>query len=215
MIKDFSFRSAILFSSLLHVGVFVGGGRLYPLHSFSIVEKHPETLEISYPHPPDLGKTTASYPLSQDHSQVLFPFPKEERIPVSEIQEREETFSSESSEEEILTGLQLTHEEKPLYLTYYQAIREKIRWSIQKHYLPGLKKGEILLTFVLFSNGKLKEVKAREKESFQDRRLKEVAVRSVIDVSPFPPFPEGLRRRFIPFRVLITFMDEATTIRGE
>lgn len=114
------------------------------------------------------------------------------------------------SEEEILIGLHLSLEEKPLYLAYYQSIREKIRKSVYAHYPHGIQKGEVLLTFILFSDGKLKEIVAVAKDPFQDRKLKELTIRSVIDASPFSPFPEGFKRPFVPFRVMITFVGEGS-----
>jgi len=112
------------------------------------------------------------------------------------------------TEEEVLSGLHLSYEERPIYLAYYQSIREQISRSIRKHYPQGTQEGQVLLNFVLFSDGHLKEVVATGEKSFHYRKLKEIATRSVIEASPFPPFPKKLQRPFIPFRVMITFVSE-------
>ena len=233
MLGEPSFRGAILFSSIFHLLLLAGGGRMVHFESNRVANGIVQQVEVFYSQPTTdtaLPQTTHTPEkiitgLSQEVSQQVPPpvtsakiSPEKADLPrvaLPPIAANEPRFASQeeeaSSEGAIIAGLHLTHEEKPIYLGYYQNIREKIRRSVREHYPRGFQKGQVLLTFVLFSDGKLKEVTTTEKNFFQDRRLKEVVVRSVIETSPFPPFPEGLHRPFVPFRVMITFVNEKSS----
>ena len=232
MVRGLSFRSAFFVSSLIHLFLFTGAGylnRLYPVQEMGRMARE---LEVSY------SKQVPSERKNIEPVVPPTPtMPKEETIRETSLKREETVKGSEEgrsqiiehplvslpisgtprdalqqkgtlSEEEIITGLHLSNEEKPLYLAYYQSIREKIRKSAYAHYPHGVQRGQILLTFVLFSDGKLKEIVAKDENPFQNRRLKELSIRSVIDASPFPPFPGGLKRSFVSFRVMITFVGE-------
>ena len=218
-----SLQGAVLVSSLFHFLLFFGGG-LEPFRTSGTLESSPHELEVFYAHPSLLE----SIPM-QSASEETEAFIEEDRFreemaatqPISMdqkeqlMQEKSTLEEAPSSDEAFMTELHLTQEEKPLYLAYYQAIREKIRRSVYAHYPRELKDGQVALRFVLFSNGKLKEAGATQHRSFKDRRLKEIVLRSLIDASPFPSFPEGLERPFVPFRVMITFVDEQSFVTGE
>lgn len=233
MVRGISFRNAIFVSSLIHLFLFTGVTYLNHLYPVQEMRQMMGELEVSYSKqaPPERKKiepvALQTVPvISKDEVVRETLLEKEEVIkgseqavgpitehplvslPVSETPRDGLQQKGMLSEEEIVTGLHLSHEEKPLYLAYYQGIREKIRKSAYAHYPHGVQRGEILLTFVLFSDGKLKEIGAKDENPFQNRRLKELAIRSVIDASPFPPFPEGFKRPLVPFRVMITFVGE-------
>ncbi len=210
MILDPSLRSAMILSTVAHLSLLVGGSRFDRYFRIQELRHAVEDLEISYPH--EMMEVQASAMTASSTVQELTP--QEDVLPPlpSKVSlEKESTFS----EQELIQSLHLSHEEKPLYLTYYQNIREKIRKSAHAHYPQGTQKGEIRMSFVLFSSGRLKEITAKEADPLQGRRLKELAMRSVIEASPFPPFPEGLKRPFVPFRVVITFAGEKTYPGGE
>jgi len=238
MVRGPSFRSAILFSSLCHLLLFVGGSHIYHFESNRLANGIVQQVEVFYSNQPARESVSSVEKritgLSQEVPEVAFPsktsvttFPGKAALPkvaLPPVAVNKPPFSSQgnspqesalqedtSSESAIIAGLHLNHEEKPIYLGYYQTIREKIRRSVHGHYPQGFQKGQVLLTFVLFSNGRLKEVTATEKNFFQDRRLKGVVVGSVIEASPFPPFPEGLHRPFVPFRVMVTFVNEKSS----
>ena len=60
------------------------------------------------------------------------------------------------SEAEMMEVLHLNQQEKPIFLTYYGEIRERIRKNLFTYYRKGEQEGDITLNFVLFQNGQLK-----------------------------------------------------------
>lgn len=100
---------------------------------------------------------------------------------------------------------ELPRDKENLYLNYYESIREKIRRFVINNYPHYIACGEVYLYFVLLSNGKLKELKIVEEKSSQNKMLKKIAKRSVVQASPFPAFPEDLQQSQLSFNVIISF----------
>ncbi|MFH1858364.1 MAG: hypothetical protein ABH845_05635, partial [Candidatus Omnitrophota bacterium] len=231
MTKIFSFKGALLFSSALHLVAFLGSGRFGPMLPSNPLDSTPKTLEVVYSIPTFMERVSLTKSFAKEetpsplNSVKVEEKPAEDNAPTSEkfqtppvAQHPEPPIAASgkvSPEEQFITGLNLTYEEKPLYLAYYRTIREKIRTLVRRYYTQELREGQVFLTFILFANGKLKEVKAAEVYASQDRRLEGIALRSVIDASPFPPFPEGLKRSYVPFRVMITFVGYPETDTGD
>lgn len=103
-----------------------------------------------------------------------------------------------------LKSLEINKITSPTYISYYQIIREKIRRSAYQNYTRS-ETGQVYLTFVILSDGTLKEVKAVQEKSTVNNYLKEVALKSIKDVSPYPAFPKGLEYPQLSFNVIISF----------
>ena len=93
----------------------------------------------------------------------------------------------------------------PLFLTYYEGIREKIRRAAKQRYRGERTSGDVSLGFTLFSNGVLKEVKVLQENSLRNPALRTMAVQSILDASPFPPLPTLLKKDQLSFVVVLTF----------
>jgi outer membrane biosynthesis protein TonB len=94
----------------------------------------------------------------------------------------------------------------PKYLSYNEAIRQKIRqraFTFVNH--PDFKQGEVYLTFVLDSNGNLKDLKIIDSKTHANDYLRGVGVKSVEQSSPFSPFPADLHYDELTFNVVISF----------
>jgi TonB family protein len=92
----------------------------------------------------------------------------------------------------------------PSYLGYYQIVREKIRRAAYYNY-TRTEIGEIYVSFTISSNGNLKEARLVDEKSSQNYYLREIALRSVKDASPFPVFPKELDYPTLSFNVVISF----------
>ena len=93
----------------------------------------------------------------------------------------------------------------PAYKSYYQLIREKIRSYAYYNY-KKLEEGDIFLTFSLNANGELKDVAINDAKSAKSEYLRQTALSSVKDSSPFPAFPEKLKNnKTLSFHVIISF----------
>jgi TonB family protein len=94
--------------------------------------------------------------------------------------------------------------DNPSYINYYQFIREKIRRSAYQNYVRT-ETGEIYLSFIVYANGQIKETRLLEDKSSADSYLREIALQSVKDASPFPYFPKELDYPQLSFNVIISF----------
>lgn len=94
------------------------------------------------------------------------------------------------------------------YINYYQHIRESIRQSLKSHYKNISAKGEVALIFILTSDGALAAIDVDEAKSVRDPSLVRIAIESVKESAPFPPFPKELSVPKISFDLAISFKKE-------
>ncbi|MFA5275493.1 MAG: energy transducer TonB [Candidatus Omnitrophota bacterium] len=92
----------------------------------------------------------------------------------------------------------------PSYISYYQIVREKIRRAAYQNYTHA-DTGEVYVTFVISNDGYLRESRLVAERSTAVGYLRETALRSVKDASPFPNFPKELDYRELSFNVVISF----------
>ena len=100
----------------------------------------------------------------------------------------------------------------PKYLTYNDDMRDTISRNIkQRAYAyvnhPDFEAGEVYLTFVLESGGQLKGVKIIEDKTLANDYLRDVALKSIRESNPFPPFPKGFDYPEFTFHLLISFQN--------
>lgn len=100
----------------------------------------------------------------------------------------------------------------PQYLTYNDDMRSAISRNIKERaytYVnhPDFQAGEVYVTFVLESSGMLKKVKIIEEKTAANSYLRNVALRSIMESNPFPPFPKGFDYPEFTFNLLITFQN--------
>ncbi len=92
----------------------------------------------------------------------------------------------------------------PKYNSYYEAVRDKIRKCAYDNY-NRYETGEVYLVFVVNNDGSLKDAKIVEEKTQAAGYLKEVALQSLKDASPYPVFPDGLAYPELSFNVIISF----------
>ncbi len=92
----------------------------------------------------------------------------------------------------------------PSYISYYQLVREKIRRTAYQSYTRTAV-GEVYLSFIISSDGSLRAIRLVEDKSSPSAYLKEIALKSVKDASPFPDFPKDLDYPELSFNVVISF----------
>ncbi|MFP4472275.1 MAG: hypothetical protein ACLFPX_00190 [Candidatus Omnitrophota bacterium] len=92
------------------------------------------------------------------------------------------------------------------YLTYHEQVRNRIR-NRAYFYVddPRFAEGEVYLAFVLAADGSLKQVKIIDDRTRANSYLRGVALRSIKESAPFPPFPSGLDYPELSFNVVISF----------
>jgi TonB family protein len=91
------------------------------------------------------------------------------------------------------------------YVSYYQLIREKIRNRLKDNHRTYYREGDVRLIFTLKSDGSLASVEVDELGSVNNQTLFDIAVRSVREAAPFPPFPKALSLPKMSFDLMVTF----------
>lgn len=103
-----------------------------------------------------------------------------------------------------LPPIDLDKIDNPSYISYYQIVREKIRRSAYQDYSRA-EVGEVYLSFLISQDGLLKQARLVEEKSSFSPYLREVALRSIKEASPFPSFPKELDYPQLSFNVVISF----------
>ena len=93
------------------------------------------------------------------------------------------------------------------YITYAQAVRERIKQKLIRNYRRHYKEGDVNLLFIIQSDGRLTEFDVDHKNSTDDNRLIDIALSSLRQASPFSPFPKELDVEQLPFSLTISFKE--------
>ncbi|MFA5389596.1 MAG: TonB family protein [Candidatus Omnitrophota bacterium] len=93
------------------------------------------------------------------------------------------------------------------YISYYRSVRERIRYYADRNYIKEgtVSEGEVFVSFTVTSRGELLHIMIMDNRSAKDRILRNTAVNSIRDASPFPAFPQGMNQYQITFNVIISF----------
>ena len=91
------------------------------------------------------------------------------------------------------------------YEDYYRVVREKIVHKIEYNYKDYYREGDVALCFVLNFNGSLDRIDVKLDKSTSDKRLIDIAILSLQQAAPFPPFPKELDASQLPFSVIVSF----------
>ena len=108
---------------------------------------------------------------------------------------------------EIIVNEEKDSGRKATYIGYYRSVRERIRYYADRNYIRegSTGEGEVFISFTVTSKGELLQVAVIEKRSIEDPLLRNIAINSVRDASPFPAFPQGMNQYQITFNVVISF----------
>ena len=94
------------------------------------------------------------------------------------------------------------------YISYSQAVRDKIRKRLVDSYRHYFKEGNVNLFFVIKSDGRLLDLIIDNRRSTDDKKLVDIAVSSLKEASPFSPFPKKLAASQLPFSITISFKEK-------
>jgi len=92
----------------------------------------------------------------------------------------------------------------PAYMGYQTAVREKIKHAAYQNY-TGREMGMVTISFLISEDGQLKDWRFIEEKSSSSEYLRDVALRSLKDASPFPIFPKELDYSLTSFNLTIIF----------
>jgi len=224
MIFNKTLRVAFLISISIHLALIFQGFTFSSL----LVKNKPKKIEVSYIKNPREAKKVSgsnsrkSEPLLDMSAKIgidkKIPPPfinKDESLkPVKQVIRKDFSFSKPDliKPEAIAMKrrislppvIDMTKIENPSYISYYQIVREKIRRAAYQNYSSS-ETGEAYITFIISNEGYLKEVNLVEDKSSASPRLREIALNSVTNASPFPKFPKELDYPRLSFNVVISF----------
>ena len=103
-----------------------------------------------------------------------------------------------------LPAIEMAKIDNPSYISYYQIVREKIRRSAYQNYTHN-ETGEVYASFIITNDGYIKDVRIAEDKTSANDYLKNIALRSIKDASPFPNFPKELDYPQLSFNIIISF----------
>lgn len=92
----------------------------------------------------------------------------------------------------------------PVYIEYYQGVREKIRKLAYNGYNRTVV-GEVFLTFIILSNGEVKDIGVNEEKSSSSPYLRQIAIEAVKASAPFKAFPSELNYPQMSFNVILSY----------
>ncbi len=218
MLSDKTFCTTLIISAIVHGALFYRMPFLNLFPSFKAVNK----VEITYLKlkPQELVETKDEFhkrdiKLKSEHKDYA------KKLPPPQFVKKEELFTKEyqsllrkpqlarpdviAIKKNIqLKPLEINKINNPIYINYYQVVREKIRRCAYQNYTRS-ETGQIYLTFVVLSNGTLSVAKIIDEKSTDNNYLKEVALKSIKDAAPFPAFPKELDYPHLSFNVIISF----------
>jgi TonB family protein len=227
MFSDKVFQMAFLISVITHGAILFQNPNFNPL----TVYKQGKKLEVSYIKSPQKTETTLKTqgpskkePLLKLSSKITAdrrippPFIDKESIfkGRNAVNLRDISFSKPTflkpdiiaiKKRITLPPIDINKINNPSYIGYYQIVREKIKRAAYQNY-TGKEIGEVTVSFVISNSGYLKELRLIEDKSSLSLYLREVALKSIKDASPFPVFPNALAYPQLSFNVAITFQIE-------
>ena len=201
MLSSTAFRIALAISVSLHIFAISAGGLF---RGKPPIEEERE-IEVAYLIP--------EAPEDAVSEEIIENLPQEYDLQDKELRqsERENKVAEDGSvktegelaEEQYLGEKELEKLEE--YIQYYELIREKIKKLVARNYTSSREEGAVEVAFTLDKRGALKNISIDEANSARCEALRETALKSIRQCSPFPPPPEALGKRDIVFSLAIIF----------
>lgn len=92
----------------------------------------------------------------------------------------------------------------PVYAAYNEMVRDRIKERVYANY-DKMERGSVYLTFLLDDRGVLKAARIISEKTDASEHLQEIALRSLREASPFPPFLKGMNLSEYPFNIEIQY----------
>jgi hypothetical protein len=131
---------------------------------------------------------------------------KEKRtLPFGMLYERKpERQTMESNYRVSITPIKSEKINNPVYAAYNEMVRDLIKQKVYENY-DKMERGSVYLTFLVDEHGVLKAAKIIPEKTDASEHLQEIAMRSLREASPFPPFLKGMNLTEYPFNIEIQY----------
>ena len=206
MLKTISLRTALSISFSVHILFFASWGLLGGESLRKDVEKEPEVFYL-YKSEPSIEQEKIIENLPKTYDIEKRPLKQKRNEDTAKKPESPEVCDVKSEDDaHFKKDPEYIKDDNPEeYISYYRAIREKIKRMVARHYDNQNKEGTVYVLFRLSKRGILEELSINEMISTDNQTLRKIALKSVRSSSPFMPFPETLRRDALTFGIPIVF----------
>ncbi len=126
--------------------------------------------------------------------------PKKEKADKSITKALSETPSK--AEDDSVKGLS---ESDSLRLDYCMRVREKIKSMIEKNKKKLVKGGEVYVRFAISNDGTLQDMALYKSFGKGTKRLEALAIKSIKEAAPFPPFSDDMSDTKLLFKLPISY----------
>ena len=217
MTENFLFK-ALFISLAAHTAIicFAYFSRINDIHYKALLKNR---VEINYKPVHKKAADIREYPIRMAQHLDFSKNPKlfsDGTIPVSLVKEgrtlpfgmlyerKPERRPMESSYRVSLMPIKSEKINNPVYAAYNEMVRELIKQKVYQNY-DKMEKGSVYLTFLLDEHGVLKAAKIISEKTDASDHLQEIAIRSLREASPFPPFLKGMNLTEYPFNIEIQY----------
>jgi len=138
-------------------------------------------------------------------------------IPVSLVKERSSLPFGMFDERkpDLMRAMELSHKisimpitsekiNNPVYAAYNEMVRDRIKEKVYENY-DRMDAGSVYLTFLLDEHGVLKAAQIIPEKTTASEHLQQIAMKSLREASPFPPFLKGMNLSEYPFNIEIQY----------
>lgn len=94
---------------------------------------------------------------------------------------------------------------EPGFINYYEAVRLKIKESLEGDYSSLKDSGDVTVNFKIGKNGELKSAGVTEGRSSKNSFLQELALNGIKNSAPFKPIPDNFDEKELNFVITISF----------
>ena len=91
------------------------------------------------------------------------------------------------------------------YTDYYRVLKDKIVRKLKNNYKDHYADADVDMYFVLNPDGSLRRIDFDLDKSTSNKDLLCIALLSLQQAAPFPPFPKELDAEQLPFNVMVSF----------
>ncbi|MDP8259698.1 MAG: hypothetical protein P9L96_01635 [Candidatus Gygaella obscura] len=214
--KDNFFKNALIISILIHVVIFLSMPSI-DVERKKIKVKKPLKIKYIKIVPKKIfkehtlvksRKSPESKPINTNNKNIKPTMLESKKLDVSKTKLSKPLKSidniSSLTKNVSLAEIENIQQNLPGYKDYYHSIRGKIKQAAYDNYNVS-DIGEVHIYFIVNKDGTLVDFRIKDSFSSNSASLRNIAILSLQDASPFPRFPKKLNTEILSFNVIISF----------
>lgn len=220
MWQDIPFKICIILSTFIHMAI------LYPWPFFRLISKQEisfRKIELTYfrtGHIKDvlIKDISTATSINKEGGKESAKTIKLEKIKIDlekdselKIEQKQDVAkdtvleTSKISQNKKIDNLNTASGDKTAHENYCLRVREKIKSILEKNARHFIREGDVYVRFIVKKDGALKNLTLCKSPDKNVCPLEEIAIESIKEASPFPPFHDGIKEEELPFTLPIRF----------